>query len=148
MMVRSPAFIHEERIPSKYTCDGEDVLPPLAIDRVPQDTVSLALIVDDPDAPLGTWDHLVVFNITPRTTRIGEGEIPEGVQGINSWGILGYGGPCPPQGEHRYLFQVYALDTTLSLPQGCTKHEVCHAMEGHVLEKATLMGRYTRERDA
>ncbi len=144
MRVRSPAFAHEEVMPSKYTCDGEDMSPPLAIEDVPEGTVSLALIMDDPDAPNATWDHWVVFNIPPDQTRIGEGEEPEGDAGLNSWGRRGFGGPCPPNGEHRYLFRVYALDTMLELPEGASKPEVLRAVEGHVLESATLMGRYAR----
>lgn len=144
MLVRSPAFDHEGVVPAKYTCDGEDLSPPIAIERVPSGTVSLALIVDDPDAPGGTWDHWVVFNIPTTLSRVGEGSEPEGVRGANSWGRLGYGGPCPPGGEHRYLFKVYALDTMLKLAPGATKAEVERAMEGHVLERTTLVGRYAR----
>jgi len=144
MTVRSPAFNHEEFIPSKYTCDGEDLSPPLAIDNIPAGAASLVLIVDDPDAPGGTWDHWIVFNIPGKLTRIGEGDAPEGLEGTNSWGRGGYGGPCPPSGTHRYLFKIYALDTTLDVPLGARKTEVLAAMEGHVLESATLMGRYQR----
>jgi len=144
MIVRSPAFNHEESIPSKYTCVGDDVAPPLAIDGVPDGTRSLALIVDDPDAPSGTWDHWLLFNMPHDLTRIGEGDMPVATSGTNSWGNLGYGGPCPPDGEHRYLFKVYALDTMLELPEGSSKQEIETAMEGHVLEKATLMGRFKK----
>lgn len=148
----SPAFGHEETIPSKYTCDGENSIPPLAIEGVPQGTVSLTLIVDDPDIPesvaarLGKdeFDHWVVFNIPPSQTRIGEGDIPDGLQGANSAGSTRYTGPCPPDGEHRYLFKLYALDTMLALREGATKEEVLTEMEGHVLESTTLMGRYER----
>ena len=144
MLIRSPAFDHEGVVPAKYTCDGEDLSPPIAIERAPSGTVSLVLIVDDPDAPGGVWDHWVAFNIPGTTSRIGEGSEPEGVRGANSWGRLGYGGPCPPRGEHRYLFKVYALDTMLRLAPGATKAEVEEAMEGHVLERTTLVGRYAR----
>jgi Raf kinase inhibitor-like YbhB/YbcL family protein len=144
MILRSPAFGHEEVIPSKYTCDGDDMSPPLAIDKVPEGTVSLALIMDDPDAPAGVWDHWVVFNIPATVSRIGEGEEPPGVHGKGTSGNLTYHGPCPPDREHRYLFKVYALDTQLDLPEGVSKAEVLYAMEGHVLESTTLMGRYER----
>ena len=146
LSLRSPAFVHEERIPSKYTCDGEDMSPPLAIDHIPEGTRSLVLIVDDPDAPSGTWDHWILFNLPADYTRIGEGGTAAGLSGTNSWGTIGYGGPCPPSGEHRYLFRVHALDTILTLPEGASKADIEHAMEGHVLDKTTLMGRYARER--
>lgn len=142
--LRSPTFAHEERIPSKYTCDGENLIPPLAIFGTPQGTVSLALIMDDPDSPSGTWDHWVIFNLPPDTERIGEGDMPRGVSGVNTWGKLGYGGPCPGSGEHRYLFKLYALNTLLPLAEGASKEEVLSAMDGHVVESTTLMGRYER----
>jgi len=144
MIIRSPAFNHEETIPGKYTCTGQDMSPPLAFDGLPAGTVSLALIMDDPDAPNSTWDHWIVFNMPPSQTRIGEGGVPEGVQGTNSWGRTGYGGPCPPSGEHRYLFKLFALDTTLDLSEGAVKSDVLAAMDGHVLESTTLMGRYQK----
>lgn len=144
IIVQSPAFAHEETIPSKYTCDGEDISPPLAIDSVPQNTISLVLIVEDPDAPGGTWVHWIAFNIPGTVSRIGEGDAPPGLSGTNSWGNTGYGGPCPPNGEHRYLFRIYALDTILDLPEGAINDEVLAATEGHVLESTTLMGRYKR----
>ena len=120
--------------------------PPLAIDHIPEGTRSLVLIVDDPDAPSGTWDHWILFNLPADYTRIGEGGTAAGLSGTNSWGTIGYGGPCPPSGEHRYLFRVHALDTILTLPEGASKADIEHAMEGHVLDKTTLMGRYARER--
>jgi len=144
MIVRSPAFNHEETIPTKYTCEGENISPPLAIDAVPEGTVSFVLIMDDPDAPNGTWDHWVRFNVPATQTRIGEGSEPEGISGNNSWGTTGYGGPCPPSGEHRYLFKLYALDVMLDIPSGASKSEVEKALEGHVLESTTLMGRYKK----
>lgn len=144
MIIRSPAFNHEETIPSKYTCEGEDTSPPLAFDEIPVGTVSLTLIMDDPDAPNGTWDHWVLFNVPPTHTRLGGGTESEGVHGANSWGMREYGGPCPPSGEHRYLFKVYALDSMLPLVEGASKNEVLAAMEGHVLESTTLMGRYKK----
>ena len=145
MLIRSPAWNHEERIPAKYSCSGEDTSPPVAIDAAPRGTQSFVLIMDDPDAPGGTWDHWIVFNIPKDTTRIGEGDTPPGVSGTNSWGRLGYGGPCPPPGsEHRYLMKVFALDTILDLPEGASKTDIEKAMEGHVLERSTLMGRFSR----
>lgn len=150
LTVLSPAFEHEGLIPSKYTCDGDNVSPPLAIDGIPKGTVSLVLVVEDPDVPWtiredGVWDHWVVFNMPPDTTRIAEGEIPQGTLGRTTQGVRAYGGPCPPDGEHRYLFRVYALDTWLRLPEGSTKKEVLEMSKGHVLESTTLMGRYRRE---
>jgi hypothetical protein len=148
MLVRSPAFMHEGVIPSKYTCDGDNISPPIAIDNAPARTATLVLIVDDPDAPgvlsSGGWDHWIVFNIPGTTTRIGEGTDPIGTEGKTSFGETGYGGPCPPNGEHRYLFKVYALDTWLRLPEGSSKTDVLEMMKGHVLESTTLMGRYER----
>lgn len=149
MIVRSPAFHHEGIIPSKYTCDGDNVSPPIAIDNAPPKTSSFVLIVDDHDVPLsvrpdGVWDHWVVFNIPGTTSRIGEGEAPSGILGRTTSGTLTYGGPCPPDGEHRYLFKVYALDTWIRLPKGSTKAKVLEMMRGHVLESTTLMGRYAR----
>lgn len=144
VIVRSPAFQHEQKIPSKYTCDGENISPPIAIDNVPEGTVTLVLIMDDPDAPKGNWDHWIVFNIEAGTTRIGEGVKSLGTKGRNSWDTLDYGGPCPHEGVHRYFFNVYALDTQLNLPEGATKEEILREIEGHTLGKGTLMGTYER----
>jgi Raf kinase inhibitor-like YbhB/YbcL family protein len=141
----SPAFGHEQPIPMKYSCEGDNVSPPLAIDQAPASTETLALIVDDPDAPNGTWDHWVVFNIPPDTTRIGEGDEPQGVPGSNSWDTTGYGGPCPPSGQHRYMFHIFALDTTLELPEGASKADVLEALEGHVIDEAILEGTYIKQ---
>jgi len=143
MELTSPAFAHEATIPDRYTCDGSDISPPLQIDNIPTSTVSLALLVDDPDAPSGVWDHWVEFDIEPREI-IPESARNLGTGGNNSWGRTGYGGPCPPSGIHRYFFTVYALDTELGLAQGATKGAVLDALEGHVLAEATLMGRYSR----
>ncbi len=147
IIVRSPAFNHEEPIPSKYTCDEENISPPLAIDNIPENTASLVLIMDDPDATNGkTWDHWIVFNIPKDNTRIGEGDEPKGTGGNNSWDKTGYGGPCPPVGSdaHRYFFKVYALDSALRLPKGATKHELEEAMKGHVISTGELIGKYRR----
>jgi Raf kinase inhibitor-like YbhB/YbcL family protein len=142
MKITSSAFKHNASIPAKYTCQGEDVSPPLSIADIPEGTQSLALINDDPDAPVGTWDHWILFNVKP-AKKIGEGEAP-GDQGVNSWGRNDYGGPCPPSGTHRYYFKLYALDTLLELPEGVTKHELEEAMEGHILAQAELIGLYKK----
>lgn len=140
----SPAFTDGAAIPPRYSGDGEDVSPPLHIADPPPDTRSLALIMDDPDAPGGTWVHWVVWNIPPDTGVIEEGALPPGAQeGINSWGREGYGGPAPPSGTHRYFFKLYALDTVLNFTGPVDKQALLEAMEGHVLAKAQLMGRYS-----
>src|SRR6266568_2267554 len=114
LKITSPAFAHNGTIPAAFTCDGADSMPPLAIGGVPQKAKSLALIMDDPDAPVGTWVHWVAWNIAPQTTEIIEHSVPAGaVQGRNSWGRNSYGGPCPPSGTHRYFFKLYALDASL-----------------------------------
>ena len=144
MKITSPAFEHEGKIPSRYTCDDADISPPLQFSDVPEGAASLALVMDDPDAPSGTFDHWIAWNIPPSTTSIGEGKEPEGAQGMTDFGRNGYGGPCPPGGEHRYFFRLYALDAELDLPEGTSKADLERAMEGHVLEQATLMGKYSR----
>ncbi len=143
MRLSSPSFDPGETIPAQHTCDGADVSPPLAIEDIPEGAVCLALVMDDPDAPMGTWDHWVAYDIPV------VGEVPEGIgslgtPGGNSWRRTGYGGPCPPSGVHRYFFRVYALDARLGLPEGAAKKKVLKAMQGHVLAEATLMGRYSR----
>ncbi len=143
MKISSPAFKHNQTIPSKFTCEGEDINPALSISQVPQETKSLALIVDDPDAPMGMWVHWVVFNIPTSIQQIEENSIP-GKQGKNDFGQLNYGGPCPPSGEHRYFFKLYALDITLNFPEGITKGKLEEAMKGHVLSKAELVGVYKK----
>lgn len=138
-------FEHNSVISPKYTCDGEDVNPPLKISEIPEGTASLALIVDDPDAPAGTWVHWVVFNIDPKTTRIEENSVPENsIQGVNSFNKNDYGGPCPPSGTHRYFFKIYALDTPLNLDSSAGKSDVEAAMQGHILASAELVGLYSR----
>ena len=122
MKLASPAFAHNAIIPQKYTCQGKDISPPLTISEIPEGTVSLALITDDPDAPMGTWDHWLIWNIKP-TAEIKEDSAP-GTQGENSWGRNDYGGPCPPSGTHRYFFKLYALDSQLDLAKGATKAEL------------------------
>ncbi len=142
MRLTSPAFEKGAMIPKKFTCEGEDVNPPLIIEDLPAGTESLALIVDDPDAPRGTWVHWVVYDIS-KTNRIEEGSVP-GKQGMNDFKKKDYGGPCPPSGTHRYFFKLYALDQNLNLKEGKTKKELEAAMEGHILEKAELLGRYRK----
>ena len=144
MNITSPAFGQNELIPSEYACDGSDISPELRIEGVPENTKSLVLINDDPDAPRGVWDHWVVFNIPAALTTIEKGREPEGRAGRNSWGNTGYGGPCPPSGTHRYFFKLYALDTLLDLDEGSVKAEIEAAMEGHIIESAQLVGLYSR----
>ncbi len=151
--IQSSAFTHQGRIPSKYTCDGQDVSPPLRWSGVPEGTQSLVLISDDPDAPMGTWVHWVYYDIPPTVTELPEGipavEHPPigGTQGINDFRRLGYGGPCPPPGPaHRYFFKLYALDTKLNLAPGAKKTQVEQAMQGHILAQAELIGLYQRSR--
>lgn len=145
MELSSTAFGNKEKIPSKYTCDGDEVSPPLKISNVPEDTKSLALISEDPDAPSGNWIHWVVWNIPPDTDEIPEGSLPSGaVEGVTSFGDNKYGGPCPPSGSHRYYFRLYALDTDIDLPVASGKEDLKDAMENHIIEQAELMGTYTR----
>ena len=144
MKITSPAFENNGNIPSKYTCDGKNVSPPLIFSEISENAKSLVLISDDPDAPVGTWDHWIVFNIPPSTKEITKGTEPKGTAGKNSWGRTGYGGPCPPSGTHRYFFKLYALDTTLDLPAGSTKKQIEEAMQNNILVKAELIGLYKR----
>jgi len=145
MKIESTAFGHEGKIPSQYTCDGENIHPPLSFSAVPSQTRSLVLVVDDPDAPSGTWVHWILWNISPRIKSIGEGNIPQGVaEGTTSFGATGYGGPCPPDGEHRYFFKLYALDIEIELPKETTKEKLEEVMLGHVLDKGELIGYYSR----
>jgi Raf kinase inhibitor-like YbhB/YbcL family protein len=143
LIISSPVFENGGFIPAKYTCDGDDVNPPLDIKGLPTGTKSLVLIVDDPDAPMGTWDHWIVWNILVKD-RIEENSVP-GVEGVNSFGRHSYGGPCPPSGTHRYFFKVYALDTRLELNPNSKKKDVEKAMKGHVLAQGEIMGRYKRK---
>lgn len=148
--VTSAAFQEGGRIPPKYTCDGEDISPPLKWSGVPENAKGLALISDDPDAPGGTWVHWVLYNLPPSVQELPEGIPPDpklpngGLQGTNDFRRIGYGGPCPPSGTHRYYFKLYALDTALNLDAGATKGELLQAMEGHLLAEGRLMGRYQR----
>ena len=143
MKLTSSAFEHEQIIPKKFTCQGEDINPSLKIEEVPKDAKSLVLIIDDPDAPTKTWVHWIVFNILPNISEIEENSIP-GTQGTNDFNKKDYGGPCPPLGTHRYFFKLYALDNLLNLKEDATKADVENAMQGHILEQATLIGLYSR----
>jgi len=142
MKISSPAFKHNENIPAKYTCEGEDISPELIIENIPAGAKSLALIVDDPDAPAGVWVHWVVFDM-PVNGRIPENSVP-GKLGITNSSSEGYNGPCPPSGTHRYFFKVYALDTLLNLKEGTSKGQLEKTMEGHILDNAELIGLYKR----
>ena len=143
MKLSSKAFGNHQRIPKKYTGEGEDVSPPLAFEDVPEGTQSLVLIVDDPDAPMGMWVHWVVFNI-PVISEIKENSVP-GEQAMNDFGRKDYGGPCPPSGTHRYFFKIYALDSTLSAATIKDKVSLENAMQDHILEKAELIGLYKKQ---
>lgn len=143
MKITSPSFTEGEAIPKQFTRDGADRSPALHIEEVPEKARSLVLIMDDPDAPSGTFTHWVLFNVSPNTKEIREDAPPVmATQGRNDWGEIGYGGPKPPSGEHRYFFRLYALDTVLSLSRGARRAEVEEAMKGRILEQAEIMGRY------
>ncbi len=154
LTIKSTAFAHEGEIPSQYTCQGEDIAPALEWDGVPENTVSLVLIVDDPDAPdpadpKMTWVHWVVYNISPDTVGFPEGATPEDLpaeakNGFNDWKRSGYGGPCPPIGRHRYYHKLYALDVMLKGLDNPTKAEVEAAMAGHILAETVIMGTYIK----
>jgi Raf kinase inhibitor-like YbhB/YbcL family protein len=145
MEVKS-AFNNSERIPVEFTCEGDNVSPPLFISGIPNSAKSLAIIADDPDSPSGTWVHWVIFNIIPRgdSMQIKEDESP-GTEGVTSFKKIGYGGPCPPSGSHRYFFKVYALNEILNRKEGATKQQLEEAMQGHIIEKAELIGLYSRQ---
>lgn len=145
MTITSQVFANNGYIPAKYTCDGENVSPPLAFSNVPAGAKSLVLIVDDPDAPGGTWVHWLVWNINPTDREILEASLPAGsVQGLTSFGKPGYGGPCPPAGSHRYLFKLYALTTKLDLSPAANKTQLEQTIAGYILTTAELVGLYER----
>jgi len=145
LKISSPVFENNGYMPEKYTCDGKNSNPPLVIENVPSKAKSLALIVDDPDAPRGTWVHWVLWNITPETKEIKENAVTTGAtQGLNDFRIHDYRGPCPPSGTHRYFFKMYALDTILNLNSSATKTDMEKAMQGHILEQAQIIGLYKR----
>jgi len=146
LRLTSPAFGDNEQIPARYTCDGEDVNPELKIENVPAGTKSLALLMEDPDAPNGLWVHWVLWNINPNIgTLVEHAEPRESVIGKNSWGHNEYGGPCPPSGTHRYMFRLYALNTTLELAGSASKGQLEVAMGRHVLAEALLTGLYSKK---
>ena len=150
MELTSQAFENGARIPSRYTCDGENIHPPLEIKDIPEGVHSLVLVVEDPDVPLhlrqdGLWIHWVVFDIEPKDQHVEEGVgFSTGKEALTTYGKPGFGGPCPPDREHRYFFRLYALDTKLGLDEQVTKFDIENAMQGHVIEKVELMGRYER----
>jgi Raf kinase inhibitor-like YbhB/YbcL family protein len=150
MRLSSSSFKDGGTIPARYTCDGDDISPPLAMSGLPGGTQSLALICDDPDAPAGTWVHWVMYNL-PADTRALDEAVPAketlsdgSMQGTTDFRRIGYGGPCPPGGTHRYFFKLYALDTVLDLPPGRSKSGLITAMEGHLLAECRLIGLYSR----
>ncbi|MEB3702525.1 YbhB/YbcL family Raf kinase inhibitor-like protein [Candidatus Bealeia paramacronuclearis] len=149
LTLKSLAIIAGGLIPQKFTCDGEDFSPHLSWEGAPAGTSSYVLIMDDPDAPVGTWDHWILFNIPPHIQSLEEGVQhfhPDVRFGRNSWGRLKYGGPCPPDREHTYVFKLYALDTALPLESGASKKDIESDMDGHILEMAALKARYDRPR--
>ena len=152
LIIESTAFSEGGMIPVKYTCDGENVSPPLKWNQPPEGTNCFALISDDPDAPAGTWVHWVVYNIPAHVRELHEDVpssqiLPDGtVQGMTDFRSIGYGGPCPPSGTHRYYFKLYALDIILNINPGATKRQLLHAMEGHILAQGEFIGRYARQR--
>lgn len=145
MRLESFTFEHNQAIPSKYTCDGENISPPLKIFDIPLEAKSLVLIVDDPDAPRGDWVHWTLWNIPPHIVEISENSVPDGVmQGMTDFGRPGWGGPCPPSGVHRYFFKIYALDIVLDISPASGKSELEAAMAGHIIDKSELIGLYSR----
>ena len=152
LTITSSAFKESTGIPGEFTCDGLGINPPLEFHGIPTETESLVLVMDDPDVPTtikaddGVFDHWVVFNIDPSVSKIGTGEQIQGTLGVNGTSKTGYIGPCPPNGEHRYFFKLYALDRKLNLKEGASKTSVLEAAEGHIIEEAELMDRYERKK--
>ena len=145
MQLTSPAFTNNSNLPAKYTCDGQGINPPLMIAEVPANALSLALVSDDPDAPMGTYVHWVVWNINPKITEVKEGIVPSGANlGKTSSGTTGYVSPCPPSGTHRYYFKVYALDIKLELTPNAGKDNLERAIQGHILDSAEIIGLYQK----
>jgi len=145
MKLTSTAFEQNQWISVEYTCDGVNHQPPLTFSQVPEETQSLALVVEDPDAPTKVFTHWLVFDIPPSTQYIPEHQVPRsGTEGVNDFGTRGYRGPCPPSGTHHYVFKLFALDTRLGLPEGTRKEDVLAKMKGHVIASAELVGTYTR----
>lgn len=147
MNISSQAFGYKQEIPKKYTCDGANISPPLMVSGTPSDTVSFVLVVDDPDAPSGIFTHWLLFGIPGATTSIPEGGYPPGsVQGVNDFGHTRYDGPCPPNGEHRYYFKLYALDTMLEIGSGASRNTIVSAMHGHIIDRSEAIGVYGAEK--
>jgi len=144
LTVCSPAFKDNDSIPIKYTCDGDNINPELQIGDIPRQASSLVLIVEDPDAPIGTWDHWIVWNIPTDISAIAEDSIP-GIEGLNDFNQHHYGGPCPPSGKHRYFFKLFALDTKLNLDTSARKLELEKAMIGHIVAFGETMGIYAKK---
>ena len=145
-MKLTTVFEHNSSIPSEYTCDGQDLAPVLTISGIPQETKELALIVDDPDAPMGTWVHWVLYNIPDSTTTIDNKNLAKEIkQGMTDFKRPGWGGPCPPNGTHRYFFKLYALNKNVELPEGATKNQLENEIRNHIIEKTELIGLYKRK---
>ncbi|MGZ7050293.1 MAG: YbhB/YbcL family Raf kinase inhibitor-like protein [Methanobacterium sp.] len=150
IIIKSQVFNDGEPIPTKYSCEGLNFSPPLELESITNEAVSLAIICEDPDAPRGIWSHWVIFNLPPETTKLPEMVMPReklengASQGSNGWGTIGYRGPCPPSGTHRYYFKIYALDVKLNLSAGVTREELLKALESHVIDEGQIMGTYTR----
>lgn len=145
MKLTSPVFNNGDYIPDKYTCDGENVNPPLEISGVPENAKSLVLIIDDPDAPAGDWVHWTVWNIPPDTRNISENSVPFGVaEGLTDFGRPGYGGPCPPSGVHHYQFKLYALDILLNISASASKKDIEKAIDGCIISQTILVGIYKK----
>jgi len=152
MKIYSPVFLHGDAILPRYTCDGLDISVPLAWQDLPPNAASLSLIMDDPDAPGGTWVHWVLYSIVAEISAMDENQARENrlangaLQGLNSWGQIGYGGPCPPSGSHRYFFKLYALDMMVAKEPGLTKTQLLTAMQSHILAEVEMVGTYQRKR--
>ena len=144
MQISSSAFVNNASIPTNFTCSGLNINPPLTFSKIPTEARSLALILDDPDAPNGTFTHWVVYNISPSTTSVAQGVNPNGVVASNSAGTRNYVGPCPPSGEHRYHFKLYALDLVFRDGEFANKGQLEEAMRGHVIDQAELIGRFQK----
>lgn len=146
MKITSSAFLDNDKIPPKYTCDSENINPALTFSEVPKEAQSLALIMDDPDAPHGIFTHWLIFNMPPATIQILENSVPENsLLGTTDFGKAQYGGPCPPSGTHRYFFKLYALGSILEIPEGSERKEIEKAMEGHILDSAQIVGLYSKK---
>lgn len=143
--ISSPEFEHNKEIPDKFGCKGKDINPELNIEGIPEETKSLVLIMDDPDAPVGTFTHWIAWNISPGVTTIEENSKPEqAIEGLNDFGKTGYGGPCPPSGTHRYFFKIYALDKKIDLEEGAKRQELEKQMQEHIITKGELIGLYSK----